>query len=77
MARAVRRATPGQRQKIIYQVAETEVCDENSGRNKQPMQVRRLNGMLMFEDDDFSDCEYIPLLRVMRQVSDAAGMPRM
>ena len=71
-------ATPGQRQKIIYQVAETEVCDENTGRNKQPMQVRRLNGMLMFEDEDFSDCEYIPLLRVMRQVSDgAAGLPRM
>jgi type VI secretion system protein ImpJ len=67
----------GPRQKIIYQVAESEVCDENTGRNKQPMQVRRLNGMLMFEDDDFSDCEYIPLLRVMRQVSDAAGMPRM
>jgi type VI secretion system protein ImpJ len=71
-------AQAGVRQKIIYRVAESEVADENTGRNKQPLQVRRLNGMLMFDDEDFSDTEYIPLLRVMRQVSDgAAGLPRM
>lgn len=68
---------PGIRQKLIYQVAESEVADENSGLNKQPVQVRRLNGMLMFDDEDRADMEFLPLVKVVRQVADdAAGLPR-
>ncbi len=68
---------PGQRQKLIYQVDETEIPDENSGHNPQPMQLRKLNGMLMMSDEDRSDMEYLPLLKVTRQVTDeSAGLPR-
>lgn len=70
-------APPNQRVKVLYRVDESEVADENTGRNRQPVQTRRLNGMLMFEDDDLSDMEYIPLLRVTRVVSgEGAGLPR-
>lgn len=69
------KAKPGQ--KLIYQVAEVPVPDENTGLNAQPMQLRKLNGMLMFDDERRSDVEYIPLVKVVRQVSDdAAGLPR-
>ena len=70
-------AVPGRRVKMIWQVGEIETADENSGRNLQPVQVRRLNGMLMFHDEDLSDMEYIPLIRVTREVSgEGAGLPK-
>lgn len=66
---------PGQ--KLIYQIAEVPVPDENTGQNSQPMQVRKHNGMLMFDDDTRSDVEYLPLVKVIRQTTDdAAGLPR-
>ncbi len=69
--------TTGQRTKMLFKVAETETTDENTGRNPQPIQWRRLNGMLMLEDDDRADMEYIPLLRVTREVSgEGAGFPK-
>ena len=70
-------AAADRRQKLIYTVAESEVADENTGRNTQPVQTRRLNAMLMFQDEDFSDMEYIPILKVVREVTtDGAGLPR-
>jgi type VI secretion system ImpJ/VasE family protein len=70
-------AKPGVRQKLIYQVHEREFPDENTGMNAQPLQLRRLNGMLMLENEDRSDMEWLPLVHVVRQVSDdAAGLPR-
>lgn len=70
-------ATAGQRHKLVYQVAEIEVSDENTGQNAQPMQVRKLNGMLMMDNEDHSDMEFLPLLKVVRQVADeTAGLPR-
>lgn len=71
------KARPGLRQKLIYQVDETEMVDENTGENPQPVQVRKLNGMLMFEDEDRSDMQFLPLIKVVRQITDeSAGMPR-
>jgi len=69
--------SPGQtvdaRAKILYRVVETEVADENTGENAKAMLQRRLNARLLLEDDDRSDLEVIPLLRVTRA---AGGMPQ-
>ncbi len=68
-------AKPGQ--KLIYQVAEVPVTDENTGLNEQPVQVRKMNGQLVFDDEKLTDVEFLPLVKVVRQVSDdAAGLPR-
>ena len=71
------KSRPGLRQKLVYQVDESELPDENSGENPQPVQIRKLNGMLMYEDEDRADMQFLPLVKVVRQVTDeAAGLPR-
>lgn len=71
---------PGQtvddRAKILYRVVETEVADENSGENAKAMLLRRLNARLLLEDDDRSDLEVIPLLRVTRAAGEEVGLPQ-
>ena len=71
---------PGQtvdaRAKILYRVVETEVADENTGENAKAMLQRRLNARLLLEDDDRSDLEVIPLLRVTRAAGEDVGMPQ-
>jgi type VI secretion system protein ImpJ len=64
------------RAKILYRVVEKEVCDENSGENSKTMLLRRLNARLLLEDDDRSDLEVIPLLRVTRAAGDGVGLPQ-
>jgi type VI secretion system protein ImpJ len=72
--------SPGQtvdaRAKILYRVVETEVVDENTGENAKAMLQRRLNARLLLEDEDRSDLEVIPLLRVTRAVGDEIGLPQ-
>ena len=71
---------PGQtvddRAKILYRVVETEVADENTGENAKAMLLRRLNARLLLEDDDRSDLEVIPLLRVTRAAGEEIGLPQ-
>jgi type VI secretion system protein ImpJ len=71
---------PGQtvddRAKILYRVVETEVADENTGENAKAMLLRRLNARLLLEDDDRSDLEVIPLLRVTRAAGEDVGLPQ-
>jgi type VI secretion system protein ImpJ len=71
---------PGQtvdaRAKILYRVVETEVADENSGENVKTVLHRRVNARLLLEDEDRSDLEVIPLLRVTRAAGEDAGLPR-
>ncbi len=50
------------RAKLLYRVSETEWADENTGENPKPIQVRKVNSRLMFEQDDPSDMEVLPLL---------------
>lgn len=64
------------RAKILYRVAETEVVDENTGENAKAMLHRRLNARLLLEDDDRSDLEVIPLLRVTRAAGQDVGLPQ-
>ena len=71
---------PGQavdpRVKLLYRVAEVECADENTGENPKPIQVRKLNVRLMLENEDTSDMETLPLLRVVRAAGEDVGLPR-
>src|SRR5690606_10011726 len=67
----------GERIRILYEVDEKEIADENTGQNRQAIQSRRVNGLLLQEEEDFSDLEFIPLLRITRELSgDQASGPR-
>jgi type VI secretion system protein ImpJ len=72
--------SPGQaidaRAKILYRVIEKEFSDENTGENGKTMLLRRLNARLLLEDEDRSDLEVIPLLRVTRAAGEDAGLPQ-
>jgi type VI secretion system protein ImpJ len=71
---------PGQtvdaRAKILYRVVETDIADENSGENVKTVLHRRVNARLLLEDEDRSDLEVIPLLRVARAAGEDVGLPR-
>jgi type VI secretion system protein ImpJ len=62
------------RAKRIYKIVELQRVDENSGENPQPMQTRHYNARLMFEDDDRTDMEVLPLLRVVHAAGEAIGL---
>jgi len=64
------------RAKLLYRVGETEWVDENSGENPKPVQIRKINARLMFEHEDISDMEVLPLLRIVRGVGEQVGLPR-
>jgi type VI secretion system protein ImpJ len=72
--------SPGQaidaRAKILYRVIEKEFSDENTGENAKTMLLRRLNARLLLEDEDRSDLEVIPLLRVTRAAGEDVGLPQ-
>jgi type VI secretion system ImpJ/VasE family protein len=58
------------RVKLLYRVGELECTDENSGENPKPLQVRKTNSRLMFEHEDPSDMELLPLMRVLRATGE-------
>lgn len=64
------------RVKRLYRVAEMAQADENTGENAQPMQIRRINARLLFDDDDHSDIEFLPLLRIAHATGEDVGLPR-
>jgi len=64
------------RVKLLYRVGETECVDENTGENPKPIQLRKINARLLFEQDDTSDLEVLPLLRIKRAVGEDVGLPR-
>jgi type VI secretion system protein ImpJ len=72
--------SPGQaidsRAKILYRVTEKECPDENTGDNPKTVLMRRLNARLLLEDEDRSDLEVIPLLRVTRAAGEDVGLPQ-
>lgn len=71
--------TPAQedwRIKRIYRVGEAQQADENTGENVQPIQVRRVNARLLLEQDDDTDLETLPLLRIVRAAGEEVGLPR-
>ncbi len=64
------------RVKRIYKVAEVQRTDENTGENAQPMMVRRLNARLILSDDDHTDLEVLPLLRIAHATGQDVGTAR-
>lgn len=64
------------RSKQLYKVNEVESLDENTGDNPQPIKVRRINARLIVDDDDPSDMELLPLLRIIRGTGDKLGFPK-
>lgn len=65
------------RVKRLYRVVEQERADENTGDNRQPVRVRRLNPRLLFEHDDRSDMEAMPLLRVYHAPAEEIDVPHL
>jgi type VI secretion system protein ImpJ len=64
------------RTKRIYRISEVEVPDENTGENAQMIRVRRINARLLLGNEDYSDLEVLPLLKVVQAVGDELGLPR-
>jgi len=64
------------RSKRLYRTAEVERPDENTGENPQMIRVRRINARLLIGQEDRSDLEVLPLLRVVQAVGDELGLPR-
>jgi type VI secretion system ImpJ/VasE family protein len=64
------------RVKLLYRVSEMECHDENTGENPKPVQIRKINSRLMFEHEDVSDMEVLPLVRIVRAVGEDVGLPK-
>jgi type VI secretion system ImpJ/VasE family protein len=64
------------RVKRRYRVAEMKRPDENTGDNSQPLLVRRINARLLLDNDDRSDLEVLPLLRIVHATGEDVGLPR-
>jgi len=64
------------RVKRLFRVYDVEWFDENTGENAQPLLVRRVNARLMFEDDDRTDMEALPLLRISHSTEEESAAPR-
>jgi len=63
------------RAKILYRIEETDWPDENTGSNEKTILHRKVNARLIFDDEDKSDLETIPLLRVSRGTGEEVGLP--
>jgi type VI secretion system protein ImpJ len=63
--------------KRLYRVQPVEHADENTGENPQTVLLRRVNAMLLFEGEDQTDLEVLPLLRIVPGVGQEVGVPRM
>jgi type VI secretion system ImpJ/VasE family protein len=64
------------RSKFIYTVAEVQRPDENTGENPQPIRIRKLNARLLLGNEDESDLEVLPLVRVLRAGASENSLPR-
>jgi predicted component of type VI protein secretion system len=47
-----------------------DVPDENTGENKQPIPIRKINARLVLKGEDVSGMDVLPLLRVRRATSE-------
>ncbi len=64
------------RVKRTYRVVEVERPDENTGENPQPLLVRQINARLLLDNDDRTDLEVLPLLRIVHAAGEDVGLPR-
>ena len=68
----------GGRIKLRYRVPvpEPEFCDENTGENPLPIQIRRYNTFMLLKEDDSSDLDRIPLLKIVHDTASEEPLPR-
>ena len=64
------------RTKRTYCVTEIEKTDENTGDNPQPILVRQINARLLLDQDDRSDLEVLPLVKIIHGAGEEVGLPR-
>jgi type VI secretion system ImpJ/VasE family protein len=64
------------RVKRIYKAAEIQRTDENTGENQQPLMIRKINARLILDDDDHTDLETVPLLKVAHATGQDVGIPK-
>ena len=64
------------RVKRLYKVSEEQRTDENTGENQQPMMIRKINARLILDDDDHTDLETVPLLRIAHATGQDVGTAR-
>ena len=62
--------------KLLYRLKETEVRDENTGHNPKPMVCRRINARLTLENEDTTDMETLPLLKIIPAAGEDIGKPK-
>jgi type VI secretion system protein ImpJ len=53
-----------------------ECADENTGENPKPIQVRKINARMMLENDDATEMELLPLVRIVRATGEEVGLPK-
>ena len=69
-------APPGGDQKSRFVAVTNQVEDESVGGNPQEIEVKDLNAQILFESDDLSGFEIIPLLRLVRSREVGAKLIR-
>lgn len=69
-------SSTGSRARVHYVVDERDHRDENTGDNPKPVPVRKINASLVLPDDDLTNLETIPLLRVVPGVGQEIGTSR-
>jgi len=57
-------ASPETTVRTAYLSAVCQKSDENTGDNTQPLRLRRMNAVLLLEEDDRTDMDCLPVLRV-------------
>ncbi len=60
----------------LYRVDQFDQPDENTGANPQPLPVRRVNARLLLPDDDATDLETMPVLRLVHSTEQGEDAPR-
>jgi len=75
-ANTVDRAAGAAGVKRLYRTEPVERPDENTGENPQTVMVRRINAMLLFDSDDRSDMEVLPLMRIVHGTGEDVGLAR-
>lgn len=75
-----RNTDPGQtadlQSRFLYRVDKRLFQDENTGDNEQELRVRRINARLVFDQEDTSDLDLLPLMRIVRASGEDLGKPR-
>ena len=66
------------RVKLLYIPDEARnVADENTGENPQAVHIRKVNARVAFKEEDFSNMEVLPLLRVLRATGEGQAQARL